>query len=110
MSNINILEKKRVVSGMRSTGLMHLGHLHGALNNWISLQQNYDCFFFVADWHCLTTHYMNVPELNSIVLNCITEWLACGLNPEQATIFIQSQVPEHSELHLLLSMITPYLG
>ncbi len=100
-------QKRRVVSGMRSTGLMHLGHLHGALKNWVELQKRFDCFFFIADWHCLTTHYNNVPELDNIVTKCLTEWIACGLDPQKATIFIQSQVPEHSELHLLLSMITP---
>lgn len=100
-------QTQRVVSGMRSTGLMHLGHLHGALKNWVELQKRFDCFFFIADWHCLTTHYNNVPELDNIVTKCLTEWIACGLDPKKATIFIQSQVPEHSELHLLLSMITP---
>lgn len=100
-------KKQRVVSGMRSTGELHLGHIHGVLKNWIELQKKYECFFFAADWHCLTTHYNNVPDLNSIVFKNLVEWIACGLNPESATIFIQSQIIEHSELHLLLSMITP---
>ncbi len=99
--------KKRVVSGMRSTGMLHLGHLHGAINNWIELQDKYDCFFFAADWHALTTHYHDTADVEFHAWRNLIDWLACGLDPEKSTIFIQSHVPEHSELHLLLSMITP---
>lgn len=98
---------KRVLSGMRSTGHTHLGHLHGALNNWIKLQTQYDCFFFMADWHALTTHYNDTSNIKSFVWEQLVDWLACGLDPKEATVFIQSDVPEHAELHLLLSMITP---
>jgi tryptophanyl-tRNA synthetase len=100
--------KKRVVSGMRSTGALHLGHLHGVLKNWNNLQNHYNCYFFAADLHCLTTHYDNdLSSLGKTVYENVTDWLACGLDPNRATIFVQSHVPEHSELHLLLSMITP---
>ncbi len=104
---MSAVKKQRVVSGMRSTGPLHLGHLHGVLKNWVELQNKYECFFFAADWHCLTTHYHDVPDLPKIVRGNLIEWLACGLNPELSTLFIQSQIIEHSELHLLLSMITP---
>ncbi len=98
---------EKVLSGMRPTGRLHLGHYHGVLKNWVELQQEYPCLFFVADWHALTTHY---DESGSIVDNgweMIIDWLAAGVDPAQATLFIQSRVPEHAELHLLLSMMTP---
>lgn len=97
----------RVVSGMRPTGSMHLGHLHGALKNWIKLQYEYDCFFFVADWHALTTDYENPHSIQASTREMVVDWLAAGINPASATIFVQSDVIEHAELHLLLSMITP---
>ncbi len=97
----------RVVSGMRPTGPLHLGHLHGVLHNWTRLQIEYECFFFVADWHALTTHYEDPFDIADHTWQTVIDWLAAGVNPEQATLFIQSRVPEHAELHLLLSMITP---
>jgi tryptophanyl-tRNA synthetase len=92
---------------MRPTGRLHLGHYHGVLKNWIKLQHEYDCFFFVADWHALTTSYDNTSGINASVWEMAVDWLAAGVNPGSARIFIQSRVPEHAELHLLLSMITP---
>jgi tryptophanyl-tRNA synthetase len=97
----------RVVSGMRPTGAMHLGHYHGALKNWIKLQSEVPCLFFVADWHALTTHYDDPSIIESSTWDMVIDWLAAGVDPEKSTIFIQSQVPEHAELHLLLSMATP---
>ncbi len=97
----------RVVSGMRPTGTMHLGHYHGALKNWIKLQSEWPCLFFVADWHALTTHYEDPSIIESSTWDMVVDWLAAGVDPAQATIFIQSRVPEHAELHLLLSMATP---
>lgn len=97
----------RVVSGMRPTGSLHLGHYHGVLKNWLKLQHEYECFFFVADWHALTTEYENKEVVSGAVWNMVIDWLAVGISPGSARIFIQSQVPEHAELHLLLSMITP---
>lgn len=97
----------RVLSGMRPTGALHLGHYHGVLKNWLRLQHEYQCFFFVADWHALTTHYDDLSNLENSVWDMVIDWLAVGVNPSSATVFIQSQVPEHAELHLLLSMITP---
>jgi len=97
----------RVLSGMRPTGALHLGNYHGALRNWIDLQYQYDCFFFIADWHALTTGYDDTSELPKHTTEMAIDWLAAGLNPGVATLFVQSQVPEHAELHLLLSMITP---
>lgn len=105
MSSVESLQ--RVVSGMRPTGKLHLGHYHGVLKNWVSLQHDYDCFFFVADWHALTTHYENPFVIEQSSWDMVIDWLACGINPGAATIFMQSHVPEHAELHLLLSMITP---
>jgi len=98
---------ERVVSGMRPTGAMHLGHFHGALKNWIKLQAELPCLFFVADWHALTTHYEDPTVIESSVWDMLVDWLAAGVDPSQATLFIQSKVPEHAELHLLLSMATP---
>jgi tryptophanyl-tRNA synthetase len=97
----------RVLSGMRPTGGLHLGHYHGVLKNWVRLQHEYECFFFVADWHALTTHYDTPEVIEQHVWDMVIDWLAAGVDPAQATIFIQSRVPEHAELHLLLSMITP---
>ncbi|MFT5505111.1 MAG: tryptophanyl-tRNA synthetase [Gammaproteobacteria bacterium] len=105
--NIAISQNKRVLSGMRPTGLLHLGHYHGVLKNWIELQHSYECFFFVADWHALTTHYENPSIIAESSRNMVIDWLATGVNPGNATLFIQSRVPEHAELHTLLSMITP---
>jgi tryptophanyl-tRNA synthetase len=92
---------------MRPTGKLHLGHLLGALNNWVALQEKYDCFYFVADWHALTSDYADTSELTANALDNAADWLAAGLDPEQSTLFLQSLVPEHAELHLLLSMIIP---
>ncbi len=97
----------RVLSGMRPTGALHLGHYHGVLKNWLKLQHEYECFFFVADWHALTTHYEEVAILEQSVWEMVIDWLAVGVNPGSASLFIQSRVPEHAELHMLLSMITP---
>lgn len=97
----------RVVSGMRPTGALHLGHFHGALKNWIKLQSEQPCLFFVADWHALTTHYDDPSIIEASTWDMVVDWLAAGIDPSQATIFIQSRVPEHAELHLLLSMMTP---
>ena len=97
----------RVLSGMRPTGRLHLGHYHGVLKNWVKLQHEYECFFFVADWHALTTHYEDPTIIPNSVMEMVIDWLAVGVNQGEAKIFIQSQVPEHAELHLLLSMITP---
>ena len=98
---------ERVVSGMRPTGLLHLGHYHGALKNWVRLQSEYPCFFFVADWHALTTHYDTPEVIEENVWEMVIDWLAAGVDPAQATLFIQSRIAEHAELHTLLSMITP---
>jgi len=92
---------------MRPTGLLHLGHYHGVLKNWIELQHSYECFYFVADWHALTTHYENPSVIGESSRNMVIDWLATGVNPGNSTIFVQSRVPEHAELHTLLSMITP---
>ncbi len=97
----------RVLSGMRPTGRLHLGHYHGVLKNWVELQHEYQCFFFVADWHALTTHYDDPSIIPESVWDMVIDWLAAGVNPGEATLFIQSRVPEHAELHLLLSMLTP---
>lgn len=105
MSSVDPLS--RVLSGIRPTGRLHLGHYHGVIKNWLELQHEYDCFFFVADWHALTTHYEETEQLEQRVYEMIIDWLAAGIKPSSATLFIQSRVPEHAELHLLLSMITP---
>jgi tryptophanyl-tRNA synthetase len=105
--NIAISQNNRVLSGMRPTGLLHLGHYHGVLKNWIELQHSYECFYFVADWHALTTHYENPSIIGESSRNMVIDWLATGVNPGNSTIFVQSRVPEHAELHTLLSMITP---
>jgi len=98
---------KRVVSGMRVSGRLHLGHYHGVIKNWLHLQHQYDCFYFAADWHGLTTHYEQSNVLGNLVWDMLIDWLACGINPSLSRVFIQSWVPEHAELHLLLSMVTP---
>jgi tryptophanyl-tRNA synthetase len=97
----------RVLSGMRPTGSLHLGHYHGVLKNWVEMQQEYECLFFAADWHALTTHYDNPGMIAQSTWDMIIDWLAAGVDPARSTLFIQSKVPEHAELHLLLSMITP---
>jgi tryptophanyl-tRNA synthetase len=97
----------RVLSGMRPTGALHLGHYHGVLKNWVKLQHEHECLFFVADWHALTTHYDTPEVIGQNVWEMVIDWLAAGVDPAQATLFIQSRVPEHAELHLLLSMVTP---
>ena len=98
---------ERVLSGMRPTGALHLGHYHGVLKNWVKLQHEYPCLFFVADWHALTTQYDNPQGIEKSSMDMVIDWLAAGVDPNQATLFIQSKVPEHAELHLLLSMMTP---
>jgi len=98
---------KRVVSGMRVSGRLHLGHYHGVLKNWVKLQHQHDCYFFAADWHGLTTRYDEPGILEKLIWEMVVDWLACGVNPSLSHIFLQSWVPEHAELHLLLSMITP---
>jgi tryptophanyl-tRNA synthetase len=100
-------KRKRVLSGMRPTGPLHIGHYFGALQNWLKMQEEYDCFFFVADWHALTTHYADTSLVAENTREVAIDWLSAGLEPAKATIFIQSQVPDHAELHLLLSMVTP---
>ena len=99
--------ERRVVSGMRPTGRLHIAHYHGVLKNWIRLQHEYDCFFFVADWHALTTHYQEPGDIEQFTLDTVIDWLAAGISPGSCTVFVQSRVPEHAELHLLLSMVTP---
>lgn len=97
----------RILSGMRATGALHLGHYHGVIKSWLNLQYEHECYFMVADLHALTTHYDNTKTIEQDIYAMVINWLACGVDPSQAVIFIQSQVPEHSQLHLLLSMITP---
>jgi len=97
----------RVLSGMRPTGRLHLGHYHGVLRNWVQLQHQQRCFFFAADWHALTTEYENPQQVAAHTQDMIVDWLAAGVDPGSAVLFVQSRVPEHAELHLLLSMITP---
>lgn len=103
----SVVPQHRVLSGMRPTGKLHLGHYHGVLKNWTQLQHEYECFFFVADWHALTTHYEDVSIIEQSVWDMVVDWLAAGVNPGSSSIFVQSRVPEHAELNLLLSMITP---
>ncbi len=100
-------QHQRVLSGMRPTGQLHLGHLHGVLNNWIKLQHEYECYFFVADWHALTTHYDEPEIIERNLWDMVVDWLAVGIDPSDATLFVQSRIPAHAELHLLLSMMTP---
>lgn len=97
----------RVLSGMRATGRLHLGHYHGAVKNWVKLQHEHPCFFFVADWHALTTHYETPDVIEENVYDMVVDWIAAGIDPAQATLFVQSRVPQHAELTLLLSFFTP---
>ena len=101
------MKKKRIVSGMRPTGKLHLGHLHGALMNWRSLQEEYECFYFIADWHGLTSEYAHTDIIGETTYDIIIDWMSMGLDPELSTFFIQSHIKEHAELHLIFSMITP---
>lgn len=101
------MAKKRVLSGMRPTGNLHLGHLHGTLKNWVKLQEEYDCFFFAADWHALTSEYENTGAIKESIHDMVIDWLSTGIDPEKSTLFVQSKILEHAELHLLLSMIVP---
>ncbi len=107
MNSVVPAQHARVLSGMRPTGRLHLGHYHGVLKNWVELQHEYECFFFVADWHALTTHYEDPSIIPASVWDMVVDWLAAGVNHGEAKLFIQSLVPEHAEFHLLLSMITP---
>lgn len=107
MPDFHPVKKGRVLSGMRPTGKLHLGNYVGALRNWVSMQDEYDCFFFIADWHALTTDYADTSSVKQNSLEVIIDYLAAGLDPERSTLFIQSHVPQHAELHLLFSMITP---
>jgi len=101
------MTKKRILSGMRPTGPLHLGHWLGALKNWVELQDKYLCFYMIADWHALMSEYADPQEIKKNIKECLLDWLSVGINPEETTIFIQSAVKEHAELHLLLSMISP---
>jgi tryptophanyl-tRNA synthetase len=101
------MSKNRIVSGMRPTGKLHLGHFHGVLSNWLELQRNFECFFFAADWHSLTTEYANTDGIKDSIHEMVLDWLAFGIDPEKSVIFEQSRVPQHAELNLILSMITP---
>ena len=101
------MTKPRVVSGMRPTGKLHLGHLVGALRNWAALQETYDCFYFVADWHALTSDYASTEAISANAFDNVADWLAAGVDPARSTIFVQSLVPEHAELYVLLSMVVP---
>jgi len=99
--------RKRVLSGMQPSGLMHLGNYLGALENWKALQENYECFFFVADWHALSSNYADTSRIREFVRELLVDWLAAGIDPNRSTVFIQSRIPEHAILHLLFSMMTP---
>ncbi len=101
------MERKRIVSGMRPTGSLHLGHVHGALINWRSLQKDYQCFYFIADWHALTSEYEHPEIIKESTRDIIIDWISIGLNPEESVFFVQSSIKEHAELHLIFSMITP---
>jgi len=103
------LSLKRILSGMRPTGKLHLGNLHGALQNWIDLQNSgkYECFYFVADWHAITSEYSSTENIKENIINMVIAWVSAGLDPQKSTLFVQSAVKEHAELFLLLSMITP---
>jgi len=101
------VQKKVVLSGLRPTGRVHLGNYFGAVRNWVRLQDDYDCYYFVADWHALTTDYADPSGVETATFDAVADWIAAGLDPERSTIFLQSEVKEHAELHLLLSMITP---
>ncbi|MGC2448598.1 MAG: tryptophan--tRNA ligase [Candidatus Sulfotelmatobacter sp.] len=105
--NVSSKTRKRVLSGMRSTGRLHLGNYVGALQNWVRMQDEYECFFMVADWHALTTDYADTSKIKENSIEVVLDWLAAGIDPEKSVVFIQSHVPAHAELHLLFSMITP---
>ena len=107
MSENTPKENKRIVSGMRPTGPLHLGHYFGVLKNWVALQETHECFFFVADWHALTTEYAEPKRIKGFVPELVKDWVAAGLDPDKCVLFQQSQIKEHAELHLLLSMVTP---
>jgi len=101
------MSKKTILSGMRPTGKLHLGHLVGVLNNWTALQKEYDCYFMVADWHALMSEYENPGDIKENTYEVVKDWLACGIDPERSVIFIQSMVPEHLELAMVFSLLTP---
>lgn len=101
------MQKKRIVSGMRPTGKLHLGHVHGALNNWRSLQDDYECFYFIADWHALTSEYEHTEIVRETTRDIIIDWISVGLDPKKSVFFIQSSIKEHAELHVIFSMVTP---
>lgn len=101
------MKKGTILSGMRPTGALHLGNYFGALENWVKLQDDYECFFFVADWHALTTGYEDTSEIKNNINELVIDWISAGLDPEKCTIFLQSKIKEHAELHLLFSMVTP---
>ena len=101
------MAKPRILSGMRPTGPLHLGHLTGALDNWVPLQDSYDCFYAIVDWHALSTDYADPSAIRANILEVACDWLAAGLDPAKSTLFIQSEVKQHAELHLLLSMVIP---
>jgi tryptophanyl-tRNA synthetase len=102
-----VAERQIVLSGMRSTGKLHLGHYFGTLKNWVALQEHHDCYFFAADWHALTSDYEDPSQVTRNTIEAFADWIAAGVDPERSVVFVQSMVPEHAELHLLLSMITP---
>ncbi|MEE9258785.1 MAG: tryptophan--tRNA ligase [Nitrospinaceae bacterium] len=101
------MSKKRILSGMQPSGPLHLGNYHGALKNWVSLQDEFDCFYFIADWHSLTTLYESTHNIKKYSFEVAVDWLSSGIDPEKSTLFVQSKIPEHAELHLILSMIVP---
>jgi len=101
------MNKKRILSGMRPTGKLHLGHLVGALDNWVKLQEEYDCFFMVADWHALMSEYENTSLIPENILDNVMDWISCGIDPAKCTIFVQSDVPQHMDLYMILSCLTP---
>ncbi len=105
--SLEVSKKLRVLSGMRPTGKLHLGNLVGALNNWVKLQNQYDCFHFIADWHALTSDFADTSKIKEYRVEMMIDWLAAGLDPKKSVMFVQSAVPQHAELHLILSMITP---
>src|SRR5438093_141351 len=104
---LEVSKKRRVLSGMRPTGKLHLGNLVGALNNWVKLQSQYDCFHFIADWHALTSDFADPSKIKEYRFEMMIDWLAAGLDPKKSVMFVQSAVPQHAELHLIISMITP---
>ena len=99
--------RKTIVSGMRPTGVLHLGNYFGALENWVRLQGEYNCYYFVADWHALTTGYEDTSDYKKNITEILADWISCGLDPKKSVFFLQSEIKEHAELHLLFSMITP---